>query len=91
MAASLTLKRDSVFVILVTQPAKHIVHADSMHIDFDGPPCESWQPLIHTHIVDNGLRDMVSPPDFVFAARRGVFSFLMPVVNDGTWTMKAYP
>lgn len=86
-----SMMRDSTFVIAVTSPAKHIAKSDSLHVYADGPLCEPWQQIVHTHFIDNPWFEIASPIDYQTAATRGVFGFLVSVKSDTTWTMRAYP
>jgi hypothetical protein len=83
--------RDTVYVVMAIAPAKHIQHADSISIVTDGPLCESWQPSIHSHIVDNGWLEFPSPIDYHTTVSRGVFGFLLSVHRDSTWSLRPYP
>ncbi len=83
--------RDSVFIIAETKPARHVVKADSLGLTLDGAPCEPWQPLIHSHVVQGPWLTIPSTLDQHSTALRGVFGLLLSVTPDGKWTLRAYP
>lgn len=82
---------DSLYIVARLAPAHHIAHSDSISIAMDGPPCEWWQPVIHTHIVQGEYLETPSGPDYRTTATGRVFGFLMSVRLDSTWSLRSYP
>lgn len=87
---ALVLDGDTLVIARIA-PAKNVVRADSVGMDFNGPPAEWWQPCVHTHFLDVPLRDYASPPDNHSVALRNLYGLLMIVKPDTTWTLKPYP
>jgi hypothetical protein len=82
---------DSLYIVARIAPAHHIVHSDSISIAMDGPACEWWQPVIHTHVVDGIYLETPSGPDYRTTAIGRVFGLLMSVRRDSTWSLRSYP
>lgn len=83
--------KDSAYIIVAIKPARNIAVADSVKLAVTGPMCEWWQPMIHSHILDNGWLEIPSPVDYLTTAQRGVFGFLISVQKDSSWKLRAYP
>lgn len=82
---------DSLYIVARLAPANHIAHSDSISIAMDGPPCEWWQPVIHTHVVQGPYLETPSGPDYRTTAINRVFGFLLSVKKDSTWALRSYP
>jgi hypothetical protein len=82
---------DTIMVVGKLGPARNLVGTDSVGVLATGDLCEPWQPVLHSHVLDNGWLFTPSSVDQRTAAERDVFGFLLSVRRDSTWKIAAYP